>query len=267
MVRHDVSKGVSAARNRGVAEAQGAWIAFVDDDDLWAPQRLSRQLRAVQETGRDWAYTGSVNITLSNRAIGGAPPLPPEIVARGLRRANLVPGGCSGVLVRTDFLPGGEAFDGSYFHFADWDLWIRLATRGMPAWVPEPLVGYRVHAGNASHDTEGMIAELDIIEARYGGPVDRVRFYRHVARVSLRGGRRRQALGYYVRAAALGEGRYFPSGFLHDVGDLADGVIQGLGRRLGWSVPGLISRSRHNPHRGWLEQASRWLDQVPRTSD
>jgi glycosyltransferase involved in cell wall biosynthesis len=266
LVRHDVPQGVSGARNRGIADARGRWVAMLDDDDLWAPKKLASQLRAAEEAGRAWVYTGAVIINIDNRVIGAAPILPPETVAKGLRRANLVPGGCSGVLVRRDFLPGENAFDGSYYHFADWDLWIRLAARGMPAWVPEPLVGYRVHLGSASHDTEGMIAELGIIEVRYGEPVDRVGFYRHVARVSLRGGRRRHALRYFARAAALGNRAYLRHGFLSDVREVSDELLQALGRRSGLPIPSIGSRAWRDLSREWRQQAASWLAQVPRAA-
>src|ERR687891_190196 len=56
VVRNEVAQGVSAARDRGRAETTGDWIAFCDDDDLWAPTKLRSQLRAAEATRRDWAY-------------------------------------------------------------------------------------------------------------------------------------------------------------------------------------------------------------------
>src|SRR5918993_3753166 len=79
-IRHQTPQGVSTARNHGAAEARGEWVAFTDDDDLWAPDKLARQLHAAQVAGRDWAYTGSVNIADDFRIIYGSPPLPPEQV-------------------------------------------------------------------------------------------------------------------------------------------------------------------------------------------
>src|SRR5512138_2804909 len=62
VIRHDEPLGVSTARNRGAFEARGDWLAFVDDDDIWAPEKLATQLQAAETAGRDWTYAGAVNI-------------------------------------------------------------------------------------------------------------------------------------------------------------------------------------------------------------
>ena len=85
-----------------------------------------------------------------------------------LRRYNAMPAGASNVIVRAAVLRRLGGFDASLTHVPDWDLWVRLARHGMPACVEDPLVGYRLHGGNASFRTAEMLAELDVFERRHG---------------------------------------------------------------------------------------------------
>jgi len=267
LLRHDTPQGVSVARNHGVAKAQGRWIAFLDDDDLWAPDKLTRQVHAASQEDAGWVYAGAVNVTEDLRLLGGAPPAEPDEVVATLPRANLVPGGCSGVIVRRDVLPH-DPFDPSLGTCADWDLWIRLSRLARPAGVTQPLVGYRVHGHNMSLDTSRTISELAAIEARYGGPVDRGRFYRHLARVSLRAGRHRSASRYYFQAAT--EDRNYRSGdFLPDLFE----VVQGVGRSVSNRIAGALTTApparrlsrpgrRYATQWAWVEQARPWIDEL-----
>jgi glycosyltransferase involved in cell wall biosynthesis len=205
LVRHHRPQGVSAARNRGIAEARGAWVAFLDDDDLWAPDKLARQLEAARRAGRTWVYAGEVSIDQRLRILDGGPPAPPEQVMERLTRHNAVPAGASNVVVRADTLARAGAFDTELRNNEDWDLWIRLARLGPPAWVCRPLVALRVHPGNASRNMDRMLQELDVIERRHRIPVDWAAHYRWAAWSSLQAGRQRAALRYYAHAVRVGD--------------------------------------------------------------
>ena len=204
------ARGVSHARNRGIRAATGQWIAFLDDDDLWSPEKLARQLQAARETGRSWACSGSVTVDAALQVIAGSPPPTPDVIADTLPLRNCVPAGASNVVVARQLLSAAGEFDERLRHLADWDLWIRLASRDLPAVVPFPDVAYRLHGSNASDDAEAIDGELNLIaerhaSARDGREIDRAFVLRWAAWNLLRVGRRGAAARMYAKAAAQGD--------------------------------------------------------------
>jgi glycosyltransferase involved in cell wall biosynthesis len=250
-VRHETPHGVSTARNRGVAEARGEWVAFADDDDLWAPDKLARQLHAAQVTGRDWAYAGSVSITDGLRIVHGLPPLPPEQVVVVLPRYNAIPAGGSNVVVRRETLLQAGPFDIRLRNTEDWEMWIRLAKAGPPAWVCSPLVAYRVHPANASLDIGEIVLGVRLIEQLHRTTADWGRLHRWLAESFLRTGQRRAALGQFVSAALHGQARNVAR-------DLTAIARRRVNRRSSAPQPEAGSDST------WIEEAASWLYELER---
>jgi len=259
LLRNETSLGVSAARNRGIDTARGAWVACVDDDDLWAPDKLRRQLDAVRPTGRKWVYTGAVNVSPALQVVAGGPPSTPEEVVAKVTYLNLIPGGTSSVMADRTLMMEVGGFDTELQPFADWDLWIRLAASGLPAFVPSPLVAYRVHAGNMTVAGEAVERDLAIF-ARRGIDVDRAAIYRWLGWSARRGGRTGRSIRYLLRAWRSGSDAY-------GLGDLA-GDISYVGReaaerfRLRYlkrilGRPLVSERPGGDPD--WISEAERWI--------
>jgi glycosyltransferase involved in cell wall biosynthesis len=246
VLRHETPHGVSAARNHGTAEAGGEWVAFTDDDDLWAPDKLARQVHAALAAGRDWSYAGSVNIVDGLQIVHGVPPLPPDEVVAALPHYNAIPGGGSNVVVRRETLLRAGPFDTRLRNTEDWEMWIRLAKAGPPAWVCSPLLAYRVHASNSSLDIAEILRGARLIQELHHTTADWGRLHRWLAESCLRSGQRRAALGQFARAAVNGQADAV-------AGDLALIARRRLRRR----SPAPRPAERSDP--GWIEQAAIWL--------
>jgi glycosyltransferase involved in cell wall biosynthesis len=199
-------RGVATARNLGIASARGEWVAFCDDDDLWAPSKLRHQLDAAVAADSRWAFGGAVSFNQKGEVVIISRPPPPEIAIQRLPWVNVVPGGCSNVLARRDLLSCVGGFDVRLRVLADWELWLRLSRTGGPAIVDAPLVGYRLHESNMSAHHEGVLAEFALVDAlgadlRLGSRLETAWLHRWLAQAALRSGRRREAVQSYVRAA------------------------------------------------------------------
>lgn len=160
--------GVSRARNRGLREARGPWIAFCDDDDLWAPSKLEEQLDALScAPGARWSATSAV-LLLADGTIGSIQSCPGAAELRdALRRQNIVPGGGSGVLVDRALAIENGGFDTGLSMFADWDMWLRLAGAADVAVVTRPLVASRCHPASMSRELSGTARELALLSEKH----------------------------------------------------------------------------------------------------
>jgi glycosyltransferase involved in cell wall biosynthesis len=252
-IRHDTPLGVSVARNHGIDVARGRWVAFLDDDDLWAPNKLEAQIQAAAASRATWCYAGAVKIDGWQRIVGGRPPPTPDIVAARLPRWNLVPGGCSGVIAARTALESAGGFDPRLVNLADWDLWIRLGRTGEPACVHDPVVGYRVHPGQASLDVALILREASMIDGRYGRPIDLGALHHYLAHKSLIAGRKRGALRHFSEAALRGEIKPVTT-------DMWSMVRARAARRM-------RLRQRVDPGVRWRAQAKTWLDVLPEPVD
>jgi glycosyltransferase involved in cell wall biosynthesis len=243
LVRNESPRGESGARNRGLEETRGAWVAFLDDDDLWAPDKLDRQLQALRDTRREWAYSGDVVVDGEFRILSGRPPPSPEEVIETLGRYNSVPAGASNVIVSARLLSQVGRFDTALKRTADWDMWLRLARDGPPAWVRSPLVANCIHGANMYKDMSILFHELDVLARRHRISVDVARHYRWAAWDALVDGRRWKALRYYGGAIAAGD--------LWSVGRATIALVRPLG-----------AGTRRESTDAWTAEARGWVDEL-----
>jgi len=158
---HKPNGGQSSARNWGARASRGAWLAFLDQDDVWTDDHLS-VVRPYLKTGVDVVYTDADTIDEAGRprdvrihqslGLGGGHPK--ECVQEAIyENAFVMPGVMT---VRRDFFDAVGGFDEGLAGYEDDDLFVRCLESGRLSYVPTSTLRWRIHPASASH-TQRMV--------------------------------------------------------------------------------------------------------------
>lgn len=140
-LKNSRAKGVSGARNMGIFSAKGHWVAFLDDDDVWLPEKLESQYELAQKAKK------TVGLICTDYGIYREKEDNPVIYKNrpsGYVRDKLLYGGIIGcfssICVRTEILKAIGGFDERFPSSEDQDLYLRVAELSEFAFVPQTLV-------------------------------------------------------------------------------------------------------------------------------
>jgi glycosyltransferase involved in cell wall biosynthesis len=202
-LRHETNRGANAARNTGIEAAAGEYIAFLDDDDEWAPEKLARQVSAFERTGEGVGvvYTGTRYVDAET-----GDDLVVTPTNRGQVTRDILTGGrfgeFSAVMVRATVIEDAGLPDERFPSWQDREWLLRLSRHCEFEPVPEPLTVRRVnHGRQISDDYEAkrdvsyplFVEKHRSLAAEHGPVVER----RFVASLSTTLGRAALRNGHY----------------------------------------------------------------------
>lgn len=157
--QNEVNSGSAATRNFGVCKAQGEWIAFLDGDDLWKPDKLEKQLAVLeQRPDARLIFTGSGFMDADGRPIAYTLHVPEKINRSRLLRQNII--SCSSVLIKKELITEFPMPEESGIH-EDFATWLSILERISWAYgVDEPLLVYR-KARDSKSGKKGKSARMN----------------------------------------------------------------------------------------------------------
>ncbi|OQY97646.1 MAG: hypothetical protein B6D35_14535 [Candidatus Brocadia sp. UTAMX2] len=164
------NKGSPTARNIGIQAARGAYIAFIDGDDLWFPEKLQTDIgHFSQHPDISMVYSKHLNIdekgVVSDDAVKKRLPSG-KIFIQLFSEQNFIL--TSSVVVRKEVFEATGLFDEQLFNCQDWDMWLRIAFSFQVAGINKPLVKYRHNPGSLSKNRENVLKyQKQVIDKTY----------------------------------------------------------------------------------------------------
>ncbi|MBQ7931688.1 MAG: glycosyltransferase family 2 protein [Clostridia bacterium] len=146
-IKNEENSGAAVSRNRALREARGKWIAFLDSDDLWEPEKLEKQIRFMQENGYHFSYTNYIEIDETSVPNGRSVTGPKKITKSGMY--NYCWPGCLTVMYDAEKVGLIQIEDIKKNN--DYAMWLKVCRTADCYLLDESLARYRKRSGSISN--------------------------------------------------------------------------------------------------------------------
>jgi glycosyltransferase involved in cell wall biosynthesis len=207
------SKGGNYARNIGIREAKAEFIAFLDDDDEWLPEKLEKQIEIFRKDEKiGLVHAGLFYVSADNRILGECIFLGRGDLSREILVSNIIIGPTSTMMIRKKSLEKSGLFDIKIPAHQDYDICIRLCQVCEVDFVKEPLVKLYNRQSNVkvSHSLENYEKAIFLMGEKYQDLIltldkkairqRNFNIYYNLSSVAFNSGNYRELKNYYIKA-------------------------------------------------------------------
>lgn len=146
-LKNDRNRGAAYSRNRALREAKGKWIAFLDSDDLWAPDKLEKQIAFMEKNGYAFSYTRYEEMDENGTPTGTIVSGPKRITKTGM--FNYCWPGCLTVMYDREVV--GDIQIAEIQKNNDYAMWLKICRKADCYLLDENLARYRKRTGSITH--------------------------------------------------------------------------------------------------------------------